>query len=152
MEFKSSITMTCNVHVELFGPDGELKEERFGHNLVPTTGLTHIADQLGASPSESAMGYMAIGAGTTVTSAGTSTLESELARVALDSRTHSAAVVTYVATFAAAVGTGAVTESGILNAASNGILLARLTFAVINKGASDSMVITWTLTGADDGV
>ena len=43
-------------------------------------------------------------------------------------------------------GTGAITEAGILNAASAGTLLCRTVFSVINKGASDSMTVTWTIT------
>ena len=54
--------------------------------------------------------------------------------------------MTYTATFAAGTGTGAVTEAGILNASSSGDLLCRTVFSVVNKGASDSMTITWTVT------
>jgi hypothetical protein len=53
-----------------------------------------------------------------------------------------------VATFPAGTGTGAITEAGILNAASAGILLCRTTFSVINKGAADTLGITWTVTVA----
>jgi hypothetical protein len=55
-------------------------------------------------------------------------------------------VVTYVASFGAGTGTGAVTEAGILNASSGGTLLCRTEFSVVNKGADDSMSITWTIT------
>jgi hypothetical protein len=55
-------------------------------------------------------------------------------------------VVTYVASFGAGTGTGAVTEAGILNASSGGTLLCRTEFSVVNKGANDSMSITWTIT------
>jgi len=56
-----------------------------------------------------------------------------------------------VASWAAGDGTGALVEAGILNAASAGTLLARVVFSVINKGAADTLEITWTLTIADDG-
>ena len=55
-------------------------------------------------------------------------------------------MVTYVATFGAGTGTGAVTEAGILNASSSGTLLCRTEFSVVNKGSSDSMTVTWTVT------
>ena len=42
--------------------------------------------------------------------------------------------------------TGAVTEAGIFNAATSGTMLCRTTFDVINKGASDTMSVTWTIT------
>jgi len=40
----------------------------------------------------------------------------------------------------------AITEAGIFNAASSGDMLCRTVFAVLNKAAADSMVITWTIT------
>ena len=52
----------------------------------------------------------------------------------------------YVATFPAGTGTGAITEAGILNASSSGTLLCRTVFSVINKGAADTLGITWTVT------
>ena len=93
-----------------------------------------------------AMSHMAIGSGTTNPAAGDTALETELGRVALTSTAVSNAVVTYTATFAAGTGTGAVTEAGILNASSSGTLLCRTEFSVVNKGAADSMTITWTVT------
>ena len=43
-------------------------------------------------------------------------------------------------------GTGAITEAGLFDAASGGDMLARTVFSVVNKGASDSITITWTIT------
>jgi hypothetical protein len=55
-------------------------------------------------------------------------------------------VATYVASFPAGTGTGAVTEAGIFNASSGGTMLCRTVFSVVNKGADDAMSITWTIT------
>ena len=92
------------------------------------------------------MSHMAIGSGTTAAAAGNTALGTELGRVSLTSGSASSAVVTYVATFAAGTGTGAVTEAGLLNASSGGTLLCRTVFSVVNKGANDSMTVTWTVT------
>jgi len=54
----------------------------------------------------------------------------------------------YVATFGAGTGTAALTEAAILNASSSGTMLCRTVFSVINKGASDSMTVTWTVTAS----
>ena len=115
------------------------------NNLVVTDGKGYVASRM-KDASATAMSHMAIGSGSTAAAAGNSALGSELGRVALTSTTVSGAVVTYVATFAAGTGTGAVTEAGILNASSSGTLLCRTVFSVVNKGASDSMTITWTVT------
>jgi len=115
------------------------------NNLVVTDGKEYVASRM-KDATATAMSHMAIGSGSTAAAAGNSALGSELGRVALTSTTVSGAVVTYTATFAAGTGTGAVTEAGILNASSSGDLLCRTVFSVVNKGASDSMTITWTVT------
>ena len=114
-------------------------------NLVVTTGKNLVASRLvGTTPA--VMSHMAIGSGTTAAAAGNTALGTELGRVSLTSGSASSAVVTYVATFAAGTGTGAVTEAGLLNASSGGTMLARTVFSVVNKGANDSMTVTWTVT------
>lgn len=135
-----------NVTLRLFDKDGNLKQEVTSHNLVVDTGLDHIADQLASTPAESAMSHMAVGTGSTAAAAGNTTLGTESARVALSNRTTTDNVTTYVATFPAGTGTAALQEAGIFNDNTTGTMLARDTFDVINKGASDSLEITWTLT------
>lgn len=65
--------------------------------------------------------------------------------------------ITYACTFAPGTGTGAIVEAGIFNDSSpshtetvsglvGGVMLCRTTFAVVNKGADDTMSITWTVT------
>jgi hypothetical protein len=114
-------------------------------NLVVTAGKGYVASRI-KDATATAMSHMAIGSGTNNPAAGDTALQTELGRVALTSTTVSAAVVTYVATFGAGTGTGAVTEAGILNASSSGTLLCRTEFSVVNKGSSDSMTVTWTVT------
>ena len=114
-------------------------------NLVVTTGKNLVASRLvGTTPA--VMSHMAIGSGSTAAAANNTALGTELGRVSLTSGSASSAVVTYVATFAAGTGTGAVTEAGLLNASSGGTLLCRTVFSVVNKGANDSMTVTWTVT------
>jgi hypothetical protein len=141
---QESIKAKGELQIKLFGPDGKLKSEKTIPNLVVTTGKTFIAARMVGTPT--AMSHMAIGSGTTDPVVGNTALETELGRVALTSSASSGAVVTYVASFGAGTGTGAVTEAGILNASSGGTLLCRTEFAVVNKGADDSMSVTWTIT------
>lgn len=114
-------------------------------NLVVTAGKNFVASRI-VGTSSGVMSHMAIGSGTSAAAAGNTALGTELGRVSLTSGTASSAVVTYVATFAAGTGTGAVTEAGLLNASSSGTMLARTVFSVVNKGANDSMTVTWTVT------
>ena len=114
-------------------------------NLVVKAGKNIVASRI-VGTSSGVMSHMAIGSGTSAAAAGNTALGTELGRVSLTSGTASSAVVTYVATFAAGTGTGAVTEAGLLNASSGGTLLCRTVFSVVNKGANDSMTVTWTVT------
>jgi GH24 family phage-related lysozyme (muramidase) len=138
--------------LQLFNEAGELVDERNEENLVVTVGLGHITSRL-VGVAQGIMSHMAVGTNNTAAAAGNTTLNTELARVALDSLSRVTVNVTddtlqAVATFGAGVGTGALVEAGILNASSAGVLLNRTVFSVINKGAADSLVITWKVTFA----
>ena len=123
--------------------NGEVLQEV--DNLVVTAGKGYVASRM-KDATATAMSHMAIGSGSTAAAASDTALGNELGRVSLTSTTVSAAVVTYVATFGAGTGTGAVTEAALLNASSSGTMLCRTVFSVVNKGSADSMTITWTVT------
>ncbi len=116
-------------------------------NLVVTTGKGYVASRM-KDATATAMSHMAIGTGSTAAAVGDTALGGESARVALTSTTVSGADITYVATFGAGTGTAAITEAAVLNASSSGTMLCRTVFAVVNKGASDSMTVTWTVTAS----
>jgi len=145
-----AIKITGHLKAVLRDKFGKIKDIREVDNVVTTNGKYHIADQLASTHDESEMSHMAIGTGTTAASASDTALESELDRNALTSRTQgsgaSANTVVYVGDWAAGDGTGSITEAGIFNASSGGTLLCRQVFSAINKGASDTLQITWTLT------
>lgn len=114
-------------------------------NLITTVGLNYIADRMEGT-GETVMSHMAVGTDNTAAALGDTTLNTENGRVALSSTVVTADEIVYTATFPAGTATGALVEAGILNAASGGSLLARTVFSAINKGASDSVTITWTIT------
>ena len=114
-------------------------------NLVVTAGKGYVASRM-KDASATAMSHMGIGSGSTAAAASDTALGSQLARTSLTSTTVSGADVVYVDTFPAGTGTGAITEAGIFNASSGGTMLCRTVFDVVNKGASDAMTITWTVT------
>jgi hypothetical protein len=134
------------VQLTLLDAAGNVKEQH-EHNLVVNTGLAYIASRI-KDGTATAMSHMGIGSGSTAAAAADTALGSQLARVSLDSTTLVTTTATndsvqYVATFSAGTGTGAVTEAGIFNAGTSGTMLCRTVFAVINKGALDTLVITW---------
>ena len=139
-----TIKVTGELKLTLTKPDGNT-HETVVPNIVVTDGKEYIASRM-KDATATAMSHMAIGTGTTAAAAGDSTLGTEAGRVALTSTTVTSNAVAYVATFGAGTGTGAITEAGILNASSSGDLLCRTVFSVINKGAADTLGITWTVT------
>lgn len=142
------IKITGKLRAVLLGPDGVVKDERNIDNLVVTAGKVFIAASMAKTTvnTPAAMTHMAVGTNNTAAVVGDTTLNTELARVALDSTTPSSATCIYVATFPPGTGTGALVEAGIFNAGAAGTLLCRTVFSVINKAAGDNLIITWTIT------
>lgn len=145
---QDGIPMYANCHLVLRGADGVIKARRDIHNSVNPNGDKHVADRL-SDAADDVMSHMAVGTGADAGSSAT-TLTTENARVALDSKTQGTGAadndVVYIATFPAGTGTGTITEAGILNAAAAGDLLCYSHFTGIAKAAGDALEITWTLT------
>lgn len=142
-----SLTVKGSCHVQLFDAAGELKEERRIDNLVVTTGRDAIIERLDSSPATAAPSHMEVGTGTTAVAAGQTALVTALDRNALTSNIASGGVLTMVGNWAAGDATNAaIAEAGVFNAASAGTMYSRATFTAINKGASDTLQITWTYT------
>ena len=139
------IKVTGELKITVTNPEGNVKQEVVVPNLVVTTGKNLIASRL-KDTTDAAMSHMAIGTDSTAAAAGDTALGSEAGRVAITSTTVTTNSVAYVASFGAGTGTGAITEAGLLNASSGGTLLCRTVFSVINKGAADTLGITWTVT------
>jgi len=148
--FNDSIKMTGNLKLVLTDEHGNVKQEEEVKNLVVTVGKNFIASSMTKTTTNSpaAMTHMEVGTGTTAAAVGDTTLQTAVAssRVTLTSTTVTTNNVAYVATFPAGTGTGALTEAGIFNASSSGTMLCRTVFSVINKGAADTLGITWTVT------
>jgi len=138
------IKIQSNYWIKLFDKDGKLKAYREGHNLVTTAGKEGLADQALAAPSLPKMGWMAIGTGTPAATL----LGAEIDRNAFTSKTRSGAVITVVGDWLAGDGTGAITEAGTFDVvtANTVNMWMSASFAVINKTATDTLQITWTLT------
>lgn len=140
----------ASIVAPLFGSWGY---KRKVSNLVVDAGKAGVASRINGAGSESAFTYIAVGTGTTSPTASDTTLETELSADGLSRASATASRVTtdvtddsarLVNTFSV-TGTQAVTESGMFNAASSGVMLARQTFSAINVENGDSLQITWTI-------
>jgi len=135
------------IKLTLFDRKGRIKDIRELFNLIPDVGFDFICDAMGNPTRPDAAQYCAVGSGTTAPASTDTALEYEMARVlGTYSHTTGTKVWTNVATFYPGTATGPLTEVGILNASAGGILLARQTYDVINKGAEDTLEVTWEFT------
>jgi hypothetical protein len=149
---KQKVKVKGTARIILRDEAGNIKADRLEDNLIVDTGLQFLAVRA-VGTADNVMSHMAIGSGTTLETAIDTTLETELGRVALNTvAAPTSGVITYTASFPPGTGTGAVTEAGIFNNDPGGIMLNRITFAVINKAVGDTIDITWTVTFLDDGV
>lgn len=146
--FNKEITKaTGKVHVVVRDENQNIKEDFLVDNLVVDSGLDFIAERMKDAVT-SVMSHMEVGTDNTAASAGQTTLVAAVggSRTGLTSSTVTNNAIAYVCTFGAGVGTGALVEAGVFNAGAAGDMLCRTVFSVINKGALDSMTITWTIT------
>lgn len=116
------------------------------HNTVTNEGLYGLADNILASPTKGKPTHMAVGTG--AGSPAANALETELDRIALDSKTRNNAVVTMVATWNPGDATGTVTELGVFDAGAAGNMWMSTDIGAqpIYLSATRGAVITWTLT------
>lgn len=117
-------------------------------NIIVNVGFDFIADAIGKATSRpGVMGFIAVGTGTTAAAASQSALVTELKRnAATYAHTVGTKTFTFTAQYPAGDATGAITEAGVFNAASAGIMLDRVVFPVVNKGADDSLTAVFTFT------
>jgi hypothetical protein len=139
------LNMKGELKIVLTDAEGNVKDTRDVKNLVVTVGKNYIATRIVGVASD-IMSHMAIGTGTATPAVANTTLGTEAGRVTLASASAANNQVTYTATFPAGTGTGAITEAGVFNQSSAGIMLCRTTFPVVNKAAGDSIAITWVVT------
>jgi hypothetical protein len=135
---------------------GYWSSEKKVRNLVTTVGKALVAGRINGSGAPAAATYIAVGTGTTAAAAGDTALQTETAASGLSRVAGTASLVTVTTTNDTAqltttfsvTGTVAVTESGVLNAASVGTLLCRQVFTAINVISGDSLAITWKVTAS----
>ena len=116
-------------------------------NLVVTAGKEWVTGRM--KDISTVMTHMGIGTGTNAAAAGNTslqTLKSPRLGLTTSGGTVAGAVITYACTYPSGAHTDAITEAGIFTASTSGTMLARTVFTVVNKGALDSMTISWAVT------
>lgn len=129
--------------IDSLGNVVEVKKE----NIIVSSGLQYLASRMKENVLNP-VSFMGLGTGTTAAVIGNTSLENEIARVALDSVSIVTTTiindsVQMIATFGPGVATGPITEAGLFNAVSGPLLIARTVFGVNTKTANDTIRITW---------
>jgi hypothetical protein len=139
--------------IDHFDKAGNLIETVETPNAVMNLGFKEVANLIGTdtTATHTAFDYIAVGTGTTAATAAQTALVTEITDTGLTraagTGTNITTTVTYdtfqlVKTFSPS-GSKAITESGVLNASSAGIMLCRQTFSAINVTNGDTLTITW---------
>jgi len=141
---KDNVRLRGILKIEHFR-NGKKIDERVYENLIVNVGKAQVAGLIGGVVTGT-FGYIAVGTGTTSPSASDTALQSEVARVASTNTqvttnvTNDTLQMQATFTFTASY---AITEAGIFNASTGGVMLARQTFGAINVVSEDIIVITW---------
>jgi Phage tail-collar fibre protein len=125
----------------------EVVETHTFKNLVVQTGLNWIAARCN-NPVPDVMDYIAVGTDNTIPALNQTALVAELVRVAVNPSGGAVSnnQLAFNTILGAGVGTGGLQEAGIFDASTGGAMLSRVTYPIINKGASDTVAISWTIT------
>ena len=147
-EINDSLKITGSLRCQLFDKNGTLIYDQTDHNLVVTSGKVFLAAWL---VSTSFMPYMGLGTSSTAPVVGQTDLVAPLATRVLGTLTSSTNIWQNVASFGPGVNTGAITEAGLFSVnwtspTPAGTMFARKTFGAVTKGASDTFVLTWSVT------
>ena len=122
---------------------------RTAPNLITTAGKEWIADRM-QQGTASVMGWMTIGTSSTAAAIGDTGCTTQIFHQALtvSGGVVAGAVITFASTIAAGSGTGAIVEASVNNnvTVDTGDCLAHTVFTVVNKGALDTMSISWAVT------
>lgn len=135
--------------ITLYGPDGQVKDQRQGFNVVTTVGKEFLASLLYSCALAAATNtckYIAIGTDSTAEAVGNTALGTESSRHTGTVSYVSNQIYQVKATFATGSGTGAIVEYGLFSSSSGGTLIARDTESAINKGANDTLTVVAQLT------
>jgi len=129
-------------NIQVYGPDGVLKRETGGKNVITTVGKEFLARFLQSANTSGSwtMNFVGIGSDNTAAAVGNTTLGTELSRKTGTVTYTSGAIYSVIATFAAGSGTGSVIEYGVFSEISAGTMLSRyVDSGAVTKGASDTL-------------
>jgi len=124
--------------------------ERYGRyeDIITNSGLAEVAKLIGADLGGVPFAYIAIGSGTTAPAATDTALEFETHRASATVTQQTTTVTGDTAQFEATftfTASYSITESGVFNDPTAGVMLCRQTFSAINVVSGDTLGVTWKI-------
>jgi len=157
MSEKARMVVLDRVIVVVKDKNGNVKQEYdsgWSVNGITATGMAEVAGLILADVGGTPFDYIGIGTGTTAFSPTQTALVSEVKRKAATgtrvTTTYTNDTAQLVAIFSSAdtlSGTHAITESGVFNASTGGVMLCRQVFTAVNVNwdAGDTLQVTWKI-------
>ena len=150
MKVNESLKIKTIINEEVIR-DGKTVLKQVSENLTPNTGLAGFIKRMGGDVSTDGFTYLALGTGTTAATATDTTLETEITDSGL---ARASATVSYETTTTAgdtlqlyksftATGSKNVSEIGILNDATTGVLGGRVVKTAVPLEADDVYSVTY---------
>lgn len=141
-----SVGLNVNVTIDVKDAStGRLVERIQRHNLVTTAGRNLIRDLLNGVPAKH-ISHVAVGSGTAAADKGDTALKSERYRGEVTSRVPWTGQLTLQSFVNGDQGNGPLSEAGLFNAPTGGVLFARVVFPTISKSSSLTVTFTWDIT------
>jgi hypothetical protein len=158
MELNDTILLRGSLEIALLNAQtGEEVERISVRNTVVTAGrawiLKHIAGTAQFNGNETApLSYMAVGTSTTAPATSDSALGSETTRKSIQNFTTSNLTSNppsyqLECSYATNEGNTTLAEVALLNSSSGGTMLARATYGTINKTTSNTLSVSYTISG-----
>lgn len=151
--FLGMLLQKLNIQTPQWFMFGRLANSLTIHNTITNTGKAEAINLLGNVSTPAAFTYLEVGTGATAAAATDTALQTPITDTGL---ARAAATVTRVTTTITndtlrlvkqwtATGAKAVTECGIFNASSSGIILGRQVFSAVNVANTDTLQITYSV-------
>lgn len=144
--FSSTLQVAGYPSLFLYDQSGNLKQELHDTNLVVDSGKEFMVRKLSDefNTGTPVLNTIAIGSGTTLETASDTSLENQIATTTINLTTINGNEVEYIGGFIQGIGTGNITEVGLL--ASDGTLICRTVVSTpFNKSSTDFLNINWKI-------
>lgn len=148
------IELRGSLRIHLQDLEGNLLEEKQINNVCVTAGRSWVLGQLETTNqvTSQVISYMAIGSSTVAPTTADTALNNEVTRIAIASFLTQALTANppswqAQATYATNQGNTTLAEAGLFNSSAGGTMLAHATFASFVKATSNTLNISWNISG-----